>query len=240
VLFSRTVLPGGIRVVTERMPEVRSVTIGFWIGVGSRDESEDVQGSSHFLEHTIFKGTKTRGTREIAESFDAVGGEANAFSAKEYTCFYGRIIDKDLPMASDILIDLLRNASLNPNEVESERKVILEEIAMRDDTPDDLVHELFIETLFGDHPLAREVMGTNESVASITPDTLRSFYETHYAPANIVVAAAGNVDHDELVARVEPSFPEDHRKATHREQLLPSPPTQKIRVQTRDTEQAHI
>lgn len=240
MLFSRTVLPGGIRVVTERMPEVRSVTIGFWIGVGSRDESEDVQGSSHFLEHTIFKGTKTRGVREIAESFDAVGGEANAFSAKEYTCFYGRILDKDLPMASDILIDLLRNASLNPDEIESERKVILEEIAMRDDTPDDLVHELFIETLFGDHPLAREVMGTNESVGSITPETLRSFYETHYTPPNIVVAAAGNIDHEELVARIEPSFPEDHRKATHREQVLPSGAKQKVRVQTRDTEQAHI
>lgn len=240
MIFTRTVLPGGIRVVTERMPEVRSVSIGFWVGIGSRDESQEFQGSSHFLEHVLFKGTETRTARDISDSFDAVGGEVNAFSAKEYTCFYGRILDKDLPMASEIIIDMLCNASLRHDDVESERKVILEEISMRDDTPEDLVHELFIETLFGSHPLAREVMGTAESVGSITPETLRDFHGEHYHPANIVVAAAGNLEHDQLVSWIEASFPDQQRHASPREQNLPLAPKSRVKVMTRDTEQAHI
>lgn len=240
MLFSRTVLPGGARVVTEHMPEVRSASLGFWISVGSRDETEELQGSSHFLEHVLFKGTHSRSAREIAEAFDAVGGEVNAFSAKEYTCFYGRVLDKDLHMAADILLDMLRNGALKAQDVESERKVILEEISMRDDAPDDLVHELFSETLFGSHALAREVLGTTTSVESIQRETLLDFYQSHYKAPNVVVAAAGNLNHEDLVSWVAPAFPDANGSQTGRVETVPEAPKTRLRVITRDSEQAHI
>jgi predicted Zn-dependent peptidase len=239
MLFSRTVLPSRIRVVTERMPEVRSASIGFWVAVGSRDEPIELQGSSHLLEHVLFKGTEKRSSREIAESFESVGGEANAFSAKEYTCFFGRVLDKDLPMATEVLVDMLTSGALRPEDVESEKKVVLEEIAMREDMPDDTVHDLFAETLFGDHPLSREVMGTIESVGSITADTLRGFYSTYYGPVNIVVAAAGSVDHTALVGAVENAFPTDGGTPVMRKLDMPAS-TGRLRVIHRPTEQAHI
>lgn len=222
------------------MPEVRSASLGFWISVGSRDESEELQGSSHFLEHLLFKGTHSRGARDIAQAFDEVGGEVNAFSAKEYTCFYGRVLDKDLKMATDILLDMLQHGALKPQDLESERKVILEEISMRDDAPDDLVHEMFSETLFGSHPLAREVLGTATSVGSISRDILLDFYQSHYQAPNIVVAAAGNLNHDELVSWVEPAFPDRTDVPTDRIPSLPTPPQTPLRVVTRESEQAHI
>jgi predicted Zn-dependent peptidase len=239
MIFSRSVLPSGIRVLTERMPEVRSVSIGFWIGVGSRDEPAPLQGSSHFLEHLLFKGTEKRGAREIAEAFDAVGGEANAFSAKEYTCVYGRVLDKDLPMAADYLADMVRNAILRPEDVTSERKVILEEIAMHEDTPDDLVHDVFAEALFGSHPLGREVMGTVQTVNAISPESLRDFHQDNYHPHNTVVAAAGNVDHEEVVSWIESFFPGDQRRSEPRAPDVPTA-SRGVMVVRRKTEQAHI
>ena len=239
MIFSRSVLPSGIRVLTERMPEVRSVSIGFWIGVGSRDEPAPLQGSSHFLEHLLFKGTEKRGAREIAEAFDAVGGEANAFSAKEYTCVYGRVLDKDLPMAADYLADMVRNAILRPEDVASERKVILEEIAMHEDTPDDLVHDVFAEALFGTHPLGREVMGTVQTVNAISPESLRCFHHNNYHPHNTVVAAAGNVDHEEVVSWIEAFFPGDQRRSEPRAPDVPTA-SRGVTVVRRKTEQAHI
>jgi predicted Zn-dependent peptidase len=239
LIFSRSVLPSGIRVLTERMPEVRSASIGFWVGVGSRDEPADLQGSSHFLEHLLFKGTEKRSARDIAEAFDAVGGEANAFSAKEYTCVYGRVLDKDLPMAVDFLADMVRNSILRPEDVASERKVILEEIAMHEDTPDDLVHDVFAEALFGTHPLGREVMGTVETVNSISPESLRRFHVENYHPHNTVVAAVGNVDHDEVVSWIESFFPGGERRAAPRSPNVPTA-SREVRVVRRKTEQAHI
>ncbi|MGH2812141.1 MAG: M16 family metallopeptidase [Actinomycetota bacterium] len=238
MLITRSTLPSGARLVTERMPEVRSASIGFWIGVGSRDEAQDVQGASHLLEHVLFKGTETRSARDIAESFDSVGGEVNAFSAKEYTCFYGRVLGDDLAMATDILIDILCNGSLRPPDFESERRVVLEEIAMRDDAPDDLVHEVFSETLFGSNPLGREVMGTVDSVSGMSVGSLRDFYQENYHGGNLVVAAAGEVDHDWLLASVEPAFAEQ-RRAVERKPEIPSPAS-RIKVLNRKTEQAHI
>ena len=158
-----SVLESGVRVVTEAMPEVRSASLGLWVGVGSRDEPADLAGSSHFLEHLLFKGTPRHSALDIAETFDAIGGEANAFSTKEYTCVHGRVLDKDLAMCADYLSDMVCNPAIRPDDVESERRVVLEEIALRDDTPDDLIFDVFAETVFGDHPLGRAVLGTSAS-----------------------------------------------------------------------------
>lgn len=238
MLFSRTAHPSGVRVLTEHMPEVRSASLGFWFGVGSRDETPEVQGSSHFLEHLLFKGTSTRGAQEIAEAFDAVGGEANAFSTKEYTCVYARVLDRDLPMAYEILSDMVRNPAIRDDDVINERRVVLEEIAMHEDTPDDLVHDVLAETLFGDHPLAREVMGTVESVASISGSGLREFHEATYHGKNLVVAVAGNVDHEQVVEWTS-EFATDDRLVPARDLITPTP-AGRVRVETRQTEQTHI
>lgn len=236
---AKTVLPGGVRVLTERMPEVLSVSLGFWVGVGSRDERSELQGSSHFLEHLLFKGTERRSAREIAETFDAVGGEANAFSTKEYTCFYSRVIGKDLSMAMDVLGDMLSRPALAPVDVESERNVILEEIALHEDTPEDLVHDLFCETVYADHPLGAEVMGTVSTVKAITPQSLKSFHSDNYHARNVVVSAAGAVDHDQVVDAIAVLFGQDGKPALVRSHVDPAPRT-RLKVAHRTTEQSHL
>ncbi len=195
----RTEFASGLRVVTERMPGVRSVALGFWVLAGSRDERPAISGASHFLEHLLFKGTRRRSARDIAEAFDAVGGDVNAYTAKEYTCFYARILDRDLPMAVDHLCDMLEHSLLRPEDVESERRVILEEIHMHEDTPDELIHDLFNEALWPGHPLGRPVLGTRASVQAATREQIRRFYRRHYVPGNLVVVATGSVDHDRLL-----------------------------------------
>src|SRR3954447_6442274 len=177
------------------MPGARSVALGFWVQTGSRDEEPRISGSSHFLEHLLFKGTKTRSARDIAEAFDAVGGDVNAFTAKEYTCFYSRVLDRDLPMAVEFLADMLQHSVIKAADLDAERQVILEEINMHEDTPDDLIHDLFNETLWARHPLGRPVLGTVQSINGMNRDQVLRFYRGHYTPANLVVAAAGNVDH---------------------------------------------
>ncbi|MEO7803759.1 MAG: pitrilysin family protein [Actinomycetota bacterium] len=239
MIFEKTVLPGGVRVLTERMPEVLSVSLGFWVGVGSRDEPTDLQGSSHFLEHLLFKGTEHRSARDIAETFDAVGGEANAFSTKEYTCFYGRVIDKDLPMAMEVLTDMLSQPSLAPSDVESERNVILEELALHEDTPEDLVHDLFCETIFADHPLGAEVMGTTSTVKAITPESLGTFHSDNYHALNVVVSAAGAVDHGQVVDAMAVLFGQDNKPALVRTHSDPTPRA-RLKVAPRTTEQSHL
>ena len=172
----RTELPGGLRVLTETMPGVLSATLGIWVGVGSRDETPAVAGSSHFLEHLLFKGTTTRSALEIATAMDAVGGEMNAFTAKEHTCYYANVLASDLPLAVTLLSDLVTEACNTAADLESERTVVLEEIAMRDDEPSDAVHDLFSETLFGDTPLGRSVLGTVESIEGLTRDDVDGWY----------------------------------------------------------------
>ncbi len=199
---SRTELPGGLRVVTETVPGVRSVSLGIWIGIGSRDETATQAGAAHYLEHLLFKGTRRRTAAGIAEEFDAVGGDLNAFTAKEHTCFYAHVLDIDLPMAIDVLADVVTDAILEPADVEVERQVVLEEIAMRDDDPEDLLGELFDETLFGDHALGRPVIGSEESVRGMSRDTLHDFWRGEYTTPRMVVAAAGNLAHDHVVALV--------------------------------------
>jgi predicted Zn-dependent peptidase len=202
----RTELPGGLRVLTETMPGVLSATLGIWVGVGSRDESPELSGSSHFLEHLLFKGTRTRSALEIATAMDAVGGEMNAFTAKEHTCYYANVLASDLPLAVTLLSDLVTEACNTAADLESERTVVLEEIAMRDDEPSDAVHDLFAETLYGDSPLGRSVLGTVESITSLTRDDVDGWYRGRYAMPSIVVTAAGRVEHQQLLDLVTAAF----------------------------------
>lgn len=202
----RTTLPSGLRVITEQQAGVRSAAIGVWVGVGSRDESPSLHGCSHFLEHLLFKGTSERSALDISVALDAVGGEFNAFTAKEYTCFHARVLDEDLALAVDVLGDMITSSKLESVDVEAERDVILDEIAMHDDDPDDVVHNLFAEQAWGDTPLGRPIAGTVDSIQALTRAQIQRFYKRHYRPANIVVAAAGNVDHATLVRQVRTAF----------------------------------
>jgi predicted Zn-dependent peptidase len=198
----RSVLPGGVRVLSEHMPGLRSATVGAWVGVGSRDETDGHHGSTHFLEHLLFKGTRRRTAMDIAEAFDAVGGEANAATGKEHTCYYARVLDSDLPMAVDVIADMVTSARLDATELETERGVILEELAMTDDDPSDVVHEEFAAAVLGTHPLGRPIGGTPETIKAVPRDAVWEHYRWHYRPDTLVVAAAGGVDHDALVDQV--------------------------------------
>jgi predicted Zn-dependent peptidase len=203
---SRTVLPGGLRVVTEFLPAVRSVALGIWVGVGSRDEDEAHAGATHYLEHLLFKGTKRRTALELSSEMDAVGGEMNAFTAKEYTCYYARVLDADLPLAVDVLSDMVTSSLIAPKDVDAELNVVLEEIAMNEDDPTDTVHEAFTAKLFGDTPLGHPILGTTDSIKRITRDQIFEHYQARYTSEHLVVAAAGNLDHDTVVELVRQAF----------------------------------
>jgi predicted Zn-dependent peptidase len=244
---SRTLLPGGLRVLTETVPGVRSVSLGIWVGIGSRDETPAQAGAAHYLEHLLFKGTRRRSAAQIAESFDAVGGELNAFTAKEHTCFYGHILDTDLPMAMDVLADVVTDAVLDPAHVELERNVVLEEIAIRDDDPEDLLGELFDDALFGDHPLGRPIVGTDESVRGLDRAILHEFWRGRYTTPRMVVAAAGNLHHSEVVdlaaaalAAAAERAGRDAAPAPVRAADPPSPTGTRLALLPDDSEQAHL
>jgi len=205
-LTRRTVLPGGLRVVTEAVPGVRSVAFGIWVGVGSRDESPTLSGATHYLEHLLFKGTRRRGALEISAAIDAVGGEMNAFTAKEYTCYYARVLDTDLPLAVDVVSDMVTSSLVAGRDVDAERDVVLEEIAMHDDDPGDTVHDVFAGRLWGDSPLGRPILGTVESVGALSRLSLHGYYRRRYRAPRIVVAAAGSLDHTRVVRLVREAF----------------------------------
>ncbi|HKX25935.1 MAG TPA: pitrilysin family protein [Actinomycetota bacterium] len=234
----------GMRLVTERMPWVRSVTLGVWVTAGSRDEPNQIAGASHFLEHLLFKGTKTRTARDIAETFDAVGGDLNAFTAKEHTAFYARVLDRDLPMAVEHLCDMLQHSAIRASDLDAERTVILEEINMHEDAPDELVHDLFMERLWPGDPLGRPVLGTVETVQAMSRDQVRRFWKRHYVPGNFVVSAAGNLDHDQLEELVtsfmDTDTPGPGRGTVVRSHGQPPATVAGAHVRRRDTEQSHI
>jgi len=206
----RTVLPSGLRIVTEEVSSVRSAAIGIWVNVGSRDEAPAVAGASHFLEHLLFKGTQRRNALEISSAIESVGGEMNAFTSKEYTCFYARVIDSDLPMAVDVISDLITSSIVTAEDVDAERKVVLEEIAMRDDDPSDLVHDLYAETYYGDTPLGRPILGTIDSINTMSRNSVFNYYKKRYLPQDLVVAVAGNIKHKRVVAMVEEALSRDN------------------------------
>ncbi|WP_310785677.1 M16 family metallopeptidase [Mycobacterium sp. Z3061] len=202
----RTTLPGGLRVVTEYLPAVRSASVGVWVGVGSRDEGTTVAGAAHFLEHLLFKSTPTRTAVDIAQAMDAVGGELNAFTSKEHTCYYAHVLDTDLALALDLVADVVLNGRCAVDDVELERDVVLEEIAMRDDDPEDALADMFMTAMFGDHPVGRPVIGSVQSVSAMSRSQLHSFHLRRYTPERMVVAVAGNVDHDEVVGLTREHF----------------------------------
>jgi predicted Zn-dependent peptidase len=206
----RSVHSSGLRIVTEEVPSVRSAAVGIWVNVGSRDEAPATAGASHFLEHLLFKGTTSRTALEISSSIESVGGEMNAFTSKEYTCFYARVIDTDLPMAIDVVSDLITSSIVTALDVDAERKVVLEEIAMRDDDPSDLVHDLFSDTYYGDTPIGRPILGTVESIQGMSRNTVFNYYKKKYLPQDLVVAVAGNIKHKRVVAMVEEALSRDN------------------------------
>jgi predicted Zn-dependent peptidase len=238
-VIERTRRPSGLRIVTESLPELRSVTLGAWVGSGSRDEAAHEWGASHFLEHLLFKGTDTRGAREIAEAVESVGGEMNAFTTHEQTVFYVRVPDAHFEMAFDVLADVLWLPAFRETDVESERNVILEEIGMRDDTPDDLVFELFSQSMFPEHPLGREVLGSEESIRAMKRDDIAAYHGAHYRPSNVVLAIAGNIKHARVVEMADAAFPSDSDDRPARVEREPATPVN-VAVCHRDTEQAHI
>jgi predicted Zn-dependent peptidase len=244
-VIRRTVLPGGLRVVTEQVPGARSAAVGVWVGVGSRDETPALSGASHFLEHLLFKGTATRSALDIAVAVDAVGGDLNAFTSREHTCYYAHVLGDDLPMAIDLICDVVTDAVVAEPDVEAERGVILEEIAMRDDDPSDLVGDVFGEALFGPTPLGRPVIGDVATIETLTRDRIAGYYRRRYKPENMVVAVAGAVDHPTVVRLVRAAFADRLDPAA-----APLPPrsgsrpgrgpARRIGAVERPTEQAHL
>lgn len=239
-MFDHWTLENGLHVVGERLPYLRSVSIGVWMRVGSMMETPAENGLSHFLEHMVFKGTEKRSTRDIAEEMDAVGGQMNAFTGKDCTCFYAKVIDEDLPLAMDILSDMTLHASLDETEFNKERGVILEEISMEEDSPEDVVHELLSRIQFGDQAAGMPILGPAEQIAAYTRDDLANYRARHYHPENCVVALAGNYDPEQVLALMQQYFGE-WKKSGQRQTVPPMQPIpgQKA-AREKDTEQLHI
>ena len=232
-------LPCGIRLVTETMADVRSVAVAYWVGTGSRDEPGELAGASHFLEHLLFKGTERRSAAAIAEQLDEVGGDCNAFTTKEYTTFYVRLLSEHLSLGLDILSDIMWAPALRPDDIEAERTVILDEILMHADEPADLAGERWQAALFPDHPLGTDTLGTASSVQRITRDDIRTFFELHYRPSNMVVSVAGDCTHDAVAADLEQRFAGTSGGAAP-VRKAPGPDTVALDVVRRSTEQAHL
>ncbi|HET7312056.1 MAG TPA: pitrilysin family protein [Mycobacteriales bacterium] len=244
-VIRRTVLPGGLRVLSESVPGVRSVAFGVWVGVGSRDETATLSGASHFLEHLLFKGTKRRDALTIAAELDAVGGELNAFTAKEYTCYYARVLDVDLPLAVDVICDMVTSSLITAHDVDSERGVILEEIAMHDDDPSDAVHDAFAGAVWPETPLGRPVLGSVETIDAMSRSAIAGYYRRRYRPESLVITAAGNLDHSALVRLVKKAFADipvdaDRPPSTPRVARRPPAFTPGNVVVRRPTEQANL
>ncbi|MRS13051.1 MAG: insulinase family protein [Actinobacteria bacterium] len=237
--YEKTVLDDGLTILTEEMDTVRSVAIGIWCAIGSRDESSSEAGMSHFMEHMMFKGTPTRSAVEISEAFDRLGAELNAYTSKECTCYYARILDQHAGDAMEILSDMVVNSSFTQESCESEREVVLEEISRYEDQPDEQVHELLAETLMPEHPLGLPVIGRKETVSGFDHDAAAAFHASHYRSGNIVVTAAGALKHDDIVAMVRERLALTEGPRTSRVHAVPTTEP-RLQVVTKETEQAHI
>jgi predicted Zn-dependent peptidase len=238
-MVTREVLDNGLRLITETMPHVRSVTIGVWLMRGSRHESDERSGIAHFVEHMLFKGTEERTAEDIAQAIDSIGGQLDAFTAKEYASYYIKVLDEHLPLAVDLLADIVLRPAFVADEIEREKKVILEEIKMVEDTPDDLVHELFTQHFWEGHPLGRPILGSKESVESFTSESLHHYFRGAYVARNMIISAAGNLDHARVRELIESAF---GLLAAAGEPLEGTPPrvVPQIITRTKDLEQSHI
>jgi predicted Zn-dependent peptidase len=235
----RTVLANGVRLATERMPHVRSVAVGIWLTRGSRHEPTAHAGIAHFVEHMLFKGTPGRSAEEIAQQVDSIGGQIDAFTSKEYAGYYLKVLDEHLPLAVDILADLICNPLFSADEIEREKKVILEEIKMVEDTPDDLVHEIFAEGFWVDHPLGRPILGTPSSVSGLDQKTLKQYFAETYVASNFVVVAVGNLDHDRVIELLERALKNAPHTGPEAAQTAPVV-APVIQVRKKELEQSHI
>ncbi|MBW1804889.1 MAG: insulinase family protein [Deltaproteobacteria bacterium] len=239
-MHRKTILGNGVRIITERLEHFRSVSLGLWVNVGSRDEEGRENGISHFIEHMTFKGTRTRNSFQIAKELDAIGGFSNAFTGKEYTCFHSKVLDKHFTTLADILSDIFLNSTFDPEEIDRERQVILQEINMADDTPDEHVHELFNRLFWTDHPLGMSVLGTGETVSALDKKAILDYITRFYTPDRIVIAATGSIDHEEVVDFFRPLFEPLNHPGTE----IPSIDSPHIRQGVscfhKDLEQAHI
>ncbi len=237
-MITRYTCANGVRIVLEPMSTVRSVAIGVWIGTGSRHESAQNNGISHFLEHMFFKGTEKHTAREIAEAFDSIGGQVNAFTSKEYTCYYAKVLDDHASFALDMLADMFFHSAFVKEELEKERNVVCEEIKMYEDTPDDLVHDLLGRASYGEHPLGYSILGTEQTLSTFESDTLRNYVNSSYTPDCVVISVAGNID-DTFIQQIEKYFGTYQGTSTGKETTVPVFHTNKIAKQ-KETEQAHL
>ena len=235
-----TTLPNGLRIVSETVPHVQSVSVGLFVGVGSRDEGEPVRGISHFIEHMMFKGTRKRTARQIADEIESRGGHLNAFTDKESTCYHIRVLSEHTPLALDILTDMLRGSLFDTEEMEREKRVVLEEIKMYEDSPEDRIHEIFEQTLWSTHPLGKAIIGTDKTVSGLTRDDITEYIGTCYRPDRIVLSAAGNIPHEELVKLTTAALGDMEGKAPTRKQRKPKPTGKSKQVRKRDVEQVHF
>lgn len=238
-MIVREVLDNGLRLITETMPHVRSVSIGVWLTRGSRHEGDDRAGIAHFVEHMLFKGTETRSAEDLAQAIDSIGGQLDAFTSKEYASYYIKVLDEHLPLAVDLLSDIILRPAFAAEDVEREKKVILEEFKMVEDTPDDLVHEVFTQHFWEGHPLGRPILGTREAVEALTPLAIRDYFAGAYVAGHIIIAAAGNLDHQRLRDLVTGAFAELPRAGRDAAQAPPSVVPQVI-VRTKEIEQSHV
>jgi predicted Zn-dependent peptidase len=238
-MVTREVLDTGLRLITESMPHVRSVSIGVWLMRGSRHETDAQSGIAHFVEHMLFKGTSTRSAEDIAQAIDSIGGQLDAFTAKEYASYYIKVLDEHLPLAVDLLSDIVVNPAFPEDELDREKKVILEEIKMVEDTPDDLVHELFTQHFWEGHPLARPILGTKDTVESFMPPVLRRYFDGVYAAPNLIVSAAGNLQHEQVRDLIERAFEKLPRTAVVHQDEAPTVVPQVI-VRAKELEQSHV
>ena len=238
--YDLTTLPNGLRVITQDMPSVHSATIAVWVDTGSRDEHPVEAGSSHFLEHLLFKGSDRMSAHDISEAFDAVGARHNAFTSKEYTAYWAKVRDADLPLATEILAEMVQRPAFRQEEIDSERHVVLEEINMNEDDPTDVAHELFVRALWSGHPLAPPILGTKESITDMSRDTIARYWGRRYSPRSCVIAAAGRLDHETLVAQITDLMGDwEHEVDADREAVTPAV-TANVSVRRRDTEQAYL
>ncbi|MEE4351330.1 MAG: pitrilysin family protein [Desulfatiglans sp.] len=238
-MYSKTVLENGVRIISEQMDHLKSISVGLWVDTGSRDEAGSENGISHFIEHMIFKGTRNRSSLQIAKELDAIGGMSNAFTGKDNTCFYARVLGKHFPLVSEILSDIFLNSLFDHEDLERERLVILQEVSMVEDTPDENIHVLFNRLFWPNHPIGMPILGTVETVSSITKGTIQKYIKDFYVPERIVIAAAGNVDHESIVSKFAPQFESLERGRNHYVRKAPESFADAL-FHHKDLEQVHV